>query len=95
MVESLEMKVTVKTQENIAERLEKEVTAAWRAGYSYLYVAPDIEPKTTDSRTEVNMSVSYKVLPTERQLNHNPFDVSMEEYDLTELTVEKIQEFKS
>lgn len=95
MVESLEMKATVKAQENIAERLEREVIAAWRAGYDYLYVAPDIEPTTTDSRIEINMSVSYKVLPTEHQLNHNPFDVSMEELDLTELTVEKIQEFKS
>jgi len=89
MVDGLTMTATVKAQEQMAERLEKELIGAWRAGYDYLYVAPDItsQREPTHDKSELVMSVSYKVLPCNHELSHNPFETQMERYDLKDLTV--------
>lgn len=89
MVDGLTMTATVKAQEQMAERVEKELIGAWRAGYDYLYVAPDItsQREPTHDKSELTLSLSYRVLPTHYELSHNPFEAPMEQFNLKDLTV--------
>lgn len=91
----IDYSITIQTAEDMAERLEKELIGAWRAGYDYLYVAPDIGPMEHNNRTATTLTVQYRVLPSNHELEHNPLDVSMTRYDLTELTVEEYQRVKN
>jgi len=83
----LQTTVSLELADTLTGEIEREIIGAWRAGYEYLYIAPDIE-NTADvtDRSNLTFTVSYKVFPSHRQLNHNPFDVALEEYHLKDLT---------
>ena len=93
MDNKLSLTATAEVAEGVAKRLEKELIGAWRAGYDYLYVAPDITHREPQDRSELSVNITYKVLPLNHELQHNPFDVPMERYDLDSLTTEEYNEY--
>lgn len=88
----LQATATLEMVEGVQERLEKELLGAWRSGYDYLYVAPEVHTSADSDMKDLAFTFDYQVLPSHGRLVHNPFDVPMEEYDLRNLTVAEYQE---
>lgn len=93
MTVNIKEKTTVRAARNVSERIDKELMGAWRAGYEWVYIrsATMYEPAQGPNNWIWNMS--YRVLPTEDRLHHNPFDEPMSEYHVGEMKSLHIEKY--